>query len=161
MAANDARGYLEAMNRRSFSRIRVLAALIVLLCFVPATAMAQSGGDFGQWVRRNNVHQISGYVTLGLATTTAALGIFAPEYHWIATGPTLASSVLSVSLGSIAFRDQLNVYWPHAVLASLATAGFAANLFFLEGGSREHVATGIASVATLYGAYAAILILTR
>jgi hypothetical protein len=112
------------------------------------------------WIVDTGAHRIAGYVTLGLATTTAALGLFGSQYHWIAGASTAASATISLSLGSLAYRDQLDYYWPHAVLASLATAGFITNVFFLEGGSTAHVATGIASAATLYGAYGAILLLT-
>ena len=138
-------------------------AMMVLLAMVPSEAHAQSEGEASvpQWIRRTGTHRIAGYVTLGLATTTAALGILGSEYHYLAAGATFGSSVVSLSLGSIAYGEQLDRYWPHAVLAGLATAGFATNLFFLEGGSQEHIITGAASVGTLFAAYGTILWLTR
>ncbi|MFW5689499.1 MAG: hypothetical protein ACOC1U_08000 [Spirochaetota bacterium] len=139
---------------------RVLVVSIVLLAFIPVAASAPSGG-VSQWVRETKAHQISGYVTLGLATTTAIMGIAGYEYHPIAGVATAASSVVSLSLGSLAYSDQLGFYWPHAVLAGIATAGFVTSVFFLDGGSTAHIATGVASTVTLFSAYGAILLLTR
>jgi len=146
-------------SRRSFA-VRILAIALLAL-FVPAVAGAQSSEGFGDWIDRTNVHRISGYVTLGLATTTAALGLFGSEYHALFGVSTAAAATVSVTLGSIAYSDRLAFYWPHAVLAGLATGGFLTNAFLLEGGSQAHIATGIASAAALYGAYAAILILVN
>jgi hypothetical protein len=147
------------MKTRSHTGMKILAVAL-LIALVPAVATAQSAGGIGDWIDRTNAHRVAGYVTLGLATTTAALGLFGGEYHWLAGTTTAAAATVSVSLGAIAYGDRLSYFWPHALLAGLATAGFVTNAFFLEGGSPAHVATGIASVATLYGAYAAILLLT-
>lgn len=148
------------MKTRSSRAVRLIA-IVLLALFAPAMAGAQSSEGFGAWIDRTNAHRISGYVSLGLATTTAALGIFGSEYHALFGISTAAAATVSVTLGTIAYGDQLSYYWPHAVLAGLATGGFLANVFLLEGGSRAHIGTGIASAATLYGAYAAILILVR
>ena len=134
---------------------------MLLACFAPAVAGAQSSGEVAGWIDRTSAHRVAGYVTLGLATATAAMGLLGSDYHWIAGTSTAAAATVSVSLGAIAYRDRLSYFWPHAVLAGAATAGFVTNAFFLEGGSTAHVATGIASVAALYGAYAAILLLTN
>ncbi len=134
--------------------------LIVLLALVlPATATAQSEGGLADWIDRTNAHRISGYVTLGLATVTATLGLLDVPYHPIVGISTAASASVTLGLGSIAYSDRLSRFWPHAVLTGVATAGFLTNVIFLEGGSTAHVATGIASTAALAAGYGAILLL--
>lgn len=122
-------------------------------------ATQEDSGSFAEWIDRTNLHRWSGYVTLGLTTATAILGALESEYHYLVAGPTAAAAAVTVSLGSIAYRDRLSRFWPHSLLATLATAGMFTNLFLLEGGSQAHIATGVASAALLYGAYASVLIL--
>jgi hypothetical protein len=133
---------------------------ITLLLVVPALVSAQSDG-MAAWVERTGAHRIVGYTTLGVATTTAALGLFGvTAVHPYAGGLTAGLSVANVTLGLIAYRDRLSYFWPHAVLNTIATTGFLVNTFFLEGGSPAHIGTGIGSLALMYGAYGIILWLT-
>jgi hypothetical protein len=122
-------------------------------------AQGQEPPTVAEWIDQNNVHRISGYLTLGLATATAAMGILAPEYHPYVAIPTAVAANATAILGSIAYRDRLARFWPHAALAGLGAAGMVANVVFLEGGSQAHVATGIASVSLIYGAFAAVILL--
>lgn len=137
-----------------------MVLIVLLALLLPATATAQSdGGGIAGWIDRTNAHRISGYVTLGLATVTATLGLLDVPYHPIVGISTAASASVTLGLGSIAYSDRLSRFWPHAVLTGVATAGFLTNVIFLEGGSTAHVATGIASTAALAAGYGAILLL--
>lgn len=133
---------------------------LTLLVLVPALATAQSDGMAG-WIQRTGAHRIVGYTTLGVATTTAALGLFGvTAVHPYAGGLTAGLSVANVTMGLIAYGDRLSSFWPHALLNTVATTGFLVNAFFLEGGSPAHIGTGIGSLALMYGAYGLILWLT-
>jgi hypothetical protein len=141
------------------SPLRTVVLVVLLAMLLPAMASAQSEGGLADWIDRTNAHRISGYVTLGLATVTATLGLLDVPAHPILGISTAASASVTLGLGSIAYRDRLSRFWPHAVLTGVATAGFLTNVILLEGGSTAHVATGIASTATLFAGYGAILFL--
>lgn len=135
--------------------------VLVLLLVVTATAPAQQPGPAARWIDDSNIHRIFGYATLGVATVTAGLGLFGVEVHPYFGLATAGLSVASTSLGIIAYRDRLGYAWPHATLNALATTGFMLNAFVFEGGSLPHISSGIASLVTMYGAYGAIILLTR
>lgn len=154
--------YADARPYRSPAlRAGLLVVFALALVAAPSTAQERTGDPetLAEWIDRTNTHRIAGYVSLGLATTTAALGLLGVAYHPILGYSTAATTSVTVALGSIAYRDRLRRFWPHAVLASLATTGFLTNAIFLEGGSPAHIATGIASVSSLYAAYAAVVLL--
>lgn len=145
--------------RYAHSPLKTTVLIVLLAILLPATVSAQSDGGVADWIDRTNAHRISGYVTLGLATVTATLGLLDVPYHPIVGISTAASASVTLGLGSIAYGDRLSRFWPHAVLTGVATAGFLTNVILLEGGSTAHVATGIASTATLAAGYGAILLL--
>jgi hypothetical protein len=148
-------------KRQNVKRGAFVVVLVVFIALAPAAASAQEGGGIGSWIRRSGIHPVGGYITLGLATTTAVLGVLESQYHPYVAAGTAVSAGVAVSLGLTAYGDQLSVYWPHALLAGLATTGFLTNALILQGGSPAHIATGATSVAVLYGAVTAILLLTR
>lgn len=140
---------------------RRLVIVLLLAVLLPAVSFAQDGQSFSQTLRRSNAHQISGFVTLGLATTVAVMGLVGSELHPAFGWGLAGSSAVSVALGSLAYRDRLPEVWPHAVLASLATTGFFLNaLGVFPYGSPEHVITGATSAGLLAGAYLAIFLIT-
>lgn len=135
--------------------------MILLTVFISAVSFAQDGPSFSQAIRRSNAHQISGFVTLGLATTVAVMGFLGSELHSGFGWGLAGTSAVTVALGSLAYRDRLADVWPHAVLASLATTGFFLNaLGVFPFGSQEHVITGVTSAGLLAGAYLAIVLIT-
>jgi len=142
-------------------RPRTAFIILALLVTLPAMAFADEGPSFSQTLRRSGAHQISGYVTLGLATTVAVMGFLGSDLHpgfgWGLAG----GSAVTLALGSISYSDRLPEIWPHAVLASLATTGFFINaLGVFPYGSQEHVIVGASSAGLLAGAYIAIVLLT-
>jgi hypothetical protein len=142
-------------------RPRTTLLILVLLVTLPALALADDGPSFSQTLRQSGAHQISGYVTLGLATTVAVMGFLGSELHPVAGWGLAGGSAVSLALGSISYRDRLPEIWPHAVLASLATTGFFLNaLGVFPFGSQEHVIVGATSAGLLAGAYVAIVLLT-
>lgn len=141
-------------------RLRRFSIGLLLLLAVPSLLSAQEG-SLRNWIIRTNAHRIGGYATLGLASTTAALGLLGVEVHPYFGYTTAGFSATAAIMGTIAYSDRLRRIWPHAVLNGLATTGFLLNAFVWEPGSRAHVATGIASVSSLAGAYISIVLLTR
>jgi hypothetical protein len=140
--------------------VKWIVLALMLLLIVPALVSAQSDGLAG-WIERTGAHRITGYATLGAATTTAALGLFGvTAAHPYVGGLIAGLSVANVAMGLIAYNDRLASFWPHAMLNAAATTGFLVNAFFLEGGSPAHIGTGIGSVVLMYGAYGIILWLT-
>ncbi len=152
----------------------LLLSVSVLLFLIPMTVSGQDGGtsdgspteetepfDFAQWIDRTGAHRIAGYATLGVATTTMILGLSGVDVHPYFGGATAGLAITTATLGTIAYHDRLSVVWPHALLNGIAATGFLLNAFVFEGGSPAHITSGIVSVASLYGAYAAIMIITR
>lgn len=142
-------------------RSKRLLVVLVLLILVPAIASAQQTGPVARWIDDSNIHRIFGYATLGVATVTAGLGLFGVEVHPYFGAATAGLSVTTASLGIIAYRDRLSYAWPHATLNALAATGFLLNAFVFEGGSLPHITSGIAGLVSMYGAYGAIILLTR
>ncbi len=148
---------------KNIIRSRLTKGLLVVLLATgaPSLVFGQDQPDFSRTLRQSGAHQISGYVTLGLATTVAALGLFGSDLHPAFGWGVAGTSVVTLALGSLAYRDRLVEIWPHSLLATLATTGFLMNAFgVFPFGSQEHVITGITSVGLLYGAYVTILLIT-
>lgn len=115
-----------------------------------------------QWVRESGAHQIAGYSSLALATTTATLGLLGyAEIHPYFGAATAAFSVSAATLGLIGYHDYLSFAWPHAVLNGLAATGFLLNAFVFEGGSPAHITSGLTATASMIGAISYIVIVTR
>jgi hypothetical protein len=133
-----------------------------------ATVAEQSGG-LSPWIRRNQVHRIAGYTSLGLMAGTATAGMLAGAdveaartVHPYLGLATTVSAATSSALGSIAYNDRLRIVWPHAVLNGLAVTGLMLNSFgVFEYGSLEHRVTGILSTASMAGAYLSIVWILR
>ena len=149
------------MKTRTPSKSRLIVLVLALLIITPSLVSAQQPGPVAQWIDDTNIHRIMGYVTLTAATVTAGLGLFGVEVHPYVGLATAGLSATSTALGVIAYRDRMSYAWPHAALNGLATTGFLLNAFALEGGSRAHVAAGIGSLVSMYGAYGAIILLIR
>ena len=113
-----------------------------------------------RFIRETGLHRIGGYVTLGLAGTTAVLGLAGvEEVHRPLGYITAGMAAGAATFGIIGYSDFLDIIWPHAVLNGLAVVGFGLNAFVWEWGSTEHIATGIGSVASMVGAWIAIQLL--
>jgi hypothetical protein len=140
---------------------RTLVLVLILALVTPALVTAEESLDLGQFIRRSGAHKIGGYVTLGLAVTTVGLGLLRYPVHPYLGYATVGFAATASIAGTIAYKDQLPVIWPHAVLNGLAVTGFAVNAFFLEGGSPAHIATGLGSLALMGAAYTSIILITR
>jgi hypothetical protein len=99
--------YAWAMKRST----RVIAAALVLLVLAPAVVSAQDSG-IGEWIRRTGAHRVGGYVTMGLAVTTAAMGLLGYEVH-----PYLGYTTAAFAAGAALAR--------HPRLRRLARDGLA------------------------------------
>ncbi len=110
-----------------------------------------------RFIRETGLHRIGGYVTLGLAATTAVLGLAGvEEVHHPLGYITAGMAAGAATFGIIGYSDFLDIIWPHVVLNGLAVVGFGLNAFVWEWGSTAHIATGIGSVASMIGAWVAI-----
>ena len=150
-------GIMRLMNRLR----RTLVLLLVLILLTPTLVTAQESGGISDFIIRTNAHKIGGYVTLGLALTTAGMGLLGYDVHPYLGYATAGFAATAALAGTIAYKDLLPVVWPHAVLNALAVTGFVLNAFVLEGGSAAHITIGASSVALLGAAYASILLIMR
>ena len=116
-----------------------------------STYIAQVNGDKGtndtRGIKDLNMHKTLGWATLGTAAATfAAIGLGQKGLH---CGLAYTSTVLGAATcatGYYSYSDVLGndgIYTAHAVLGTLATAGFGAALAFADGG--QHAAVGGAS----------------
>jgi hypothetical protein len=115
-------------------------------------AVAQDRRTPSEWITETGAHKIAGFVTLGLAATTAILGALEADPHGALGYATLGSSVVTLSLGVVGYGQDAKAVWPHILMNAIAVTGFALNAFVLEGGSPEHIATGATSVGLMCGA---------
>jgi|GEM_PF-5425431 len=99
---------------------------------------------------RINWHKILGWSTLGMMGVTITTGFVIPEkghcaLAWVTTGFAVATCGDGIYEygGLISFTDGDWKYNTHAILGTLATAGFITTLALADG--TGHVATGIAS----------------
>ena len=142
-------------------KTRFVVALIVLAFLPVAVTPAQETANLGDLIRETGAHKISGFVTLGLATAAAASSFFGEEVHEPLAYATTGMSVVTLTLGTIAYADYFPVAWPHIVLNALGTTAFLINAFALEGGSTAHIATGAAGIASMFAALGAIVMIMR
>ena len=116
-----------------------------------STYVAQLNNDTGNIktdsISDASMHKMLGYATLGSAAATfAALGLGSKGLH---CGLAYTSTVLAAATcatGYYSYSDVLGndtKYTAHAVLGTLATAGFGAALALADGG--QHAAVGSAS----------------
>ena len=142
----------------------VLFSIIIvamLSAAVPAAVYAQEGRTVAEWIDDTNAHRIGGYATLGLATVTATLGLIGADVHPGFGYTTAGFAVTSSLIGTLAYYDRASYAWPHILLNGIAATGFVLNAFVFEGGSPAHIATGITSLLSMYGAYGYIILKTR
>lgn len=146
--------------------------LAVVAAIAAAPVIAQDAEGDGrtvpEFIRQTGLHRISGYVSLGLASATAAFGFIGVEeegalsvLHPVLGISTMGSMLTSQVLGTIAYRDRLARVWPHTLLNAAAVVGFGLNAFVWEQGSLEHRITGIASMGALAGGYISIILIER
>ncbi len=131
--------------------------LVIAAAVMCAGSLEQAHAQYrrtpSEWVGETGAHKIAGAVTLGLAATTAILGALEVEdVHPAFAYATLASSAVTVSLGTIGYGKYWKSVWPHPLMNMLAVTGYALTAFVLEPGSPEHIATGATSVGLMCGA---------
>jgi len=137
-------------RRRSIRALTVLVAGALLCVGVPQQLHAQQQRTAAEWVVESQAHRIAGYVTLGLAATTAVLGILeADDVHQGFAYATTGASAVTLSLGVIGYGRSWKSVWPHILMNALAVTGYALNAFVLEGGSPGHIATGASSIGLM------------
>jgi hypothetical protein len=106
-----------------------------------------------EWVQDTGAHKIAGAVTLGLGATTAVLAAMDSPLHPYFGYSTATMSCVTLSLGAVGYGDRARQIWPHLLMNSLATTGFLLNAFqVLEGGSAQHITSGIASLTLMSAA---------
>jgi hypothetical protein len=136
-------------------------AIILILVLVSSALAAAAENPVGEWIVQTGAHKIGGYVTIGLAVTTAGLGLLGYDVHPYFGYATAGFAAGAAIAGTVAYWDLLPTVWPHAALNALAVVGFALNAFVWEGGSPAHIATGISSIALLGASYTAIRLIMR
>ncbi len=132
--------------------VTVLLAAALMCAAAPAQVHAQDRRTASEWVEETGAHKIAGFVTLGLAATTAILGAFETDLHPAFAYATTGASVVTLSLGVVGYGPYWKSVWPHILMNALAVAGYGLTAFVLEDGSPEHIATGAASVGLMCGA---------
>lgn len=131
--------------------------VLIVVAFLCAGAVEQAHAQYrrtpSEWVEETKAHKIAGYVTLGLAATTAVLGALdVGDVHPAFAYATTGSSLVTLSLGVVGYGPYWKSVWPHVLMNALAVTGYALNAFVLEGGSPEHIATGATSIGLMCGA---------
>lgn len=131
----------------------MLLIVAAVMCAAAAErAHAQYKPTPSEWVEETGAHKIAGFVTLGLAATTAILGAFETDLHPAFAYATTGASVVTLSLGVVGYGRYWKSVWPHILMNALAVTGYALNAFVLEAGSPEHIATGASSIGLMCGA---------
>ncbi len=146
----------------------LLIALMLTIALSPLAAEGGESGDgergaagLGQVIRRNDLHQIGGYVSLGLVAATGVSGLLGFEYHSIIGYAALGSAFTSSLAGSIAYLDRIDEVWPHMLFSAVGIGAMVANAFILEKGSLEHRLSGVAATASFAAGYVSIILITR
>ena len=131
--------------------------ILIIAAVMCAGSLEQAHAQYrrtpSEWVEETKAHKIAGFATLGLAATTAILGILEVEdVHPAFAYATTGASVVTLSLGVVGYGQYWKSVWPHILMNALAVTGYALNAFVLEEGSPEHIATGATSVGLMCGA---------
>lgn len=108
-----------------------------------------------------NWHKVLGYTTIGMMGVTITAGFVMPRKgHCAIAGVTTGLAVATVADGIYQYGGLISItdgdwkYNTHAILGTLATAGFITTLALADG--EPHIATGIASAAAFTVALAVI-----
>jgi hypothetical protein len=143
--------------------MKKIVLLVLALLLVSSGLFAQSGGDgdFGRFIRENNLHRIGGYVSLGLVAATGTAGFLGLDFHPVLGYAALGSAAVSSLAGTLAYSHRIDEVWPHMLLNGIGIGAMVLNAFVLEPGSTEHRISGIVAAGSFAGAYVTIILITR
>jgi len=140
---------------------KLIFAALILLMFVPTILLAdESAFSMDEFIIEHKLHRYTGYAAIAAASAAALTGFLELEdVHPVTAYSAFGLMTLNTALGVIAYHRYLDEYWPHILLNSAAVVGFGLNAFVLEQGSDAHIATGAASLASMYAAVGFIIVI--